>query len=208
MNAIAADRVTPYHKGIKEIPSQEYLRACFDYVDGRLIWKRRPVEHFTSIRIANGCNTRSVGKLAEYISQPTVGPPYKVVGLNQSLFRCHRIIWKMFYGDIPSDKEIDHINGNSLDNRLENLRLVTRSQNMINRDVRKKSSLPKGVTRNRGTFLARIKKDKVEIILGYFKTKEEAANAYNEAAKKIHGEFARIAAPTVEAGAATTSFSR
>lgn len=47
-------------------------------------------------------------------------------------FLRHRVIWSFFNGEIPDDMEIDHINGNSTDNRLENLRCVTHSDNMNN----------------------------------------------------------------------------
>lgn len=197
MNIAASESVAPYHKGIKEIPSQEYLRECFEYRDGWLFWKRRPVEHFSCTRIANGVNTRCAGCRVEAIHAPPNVTPYIIVGLNSKIYYCHRVIWNLFNGPIPDELEVDHINGNSLDNRIENLRLVTKSKNMINRPCfNKKSGLPKGVTKMRGRFVSRIRQDNTITVLGYFKTPEEAGEAYQKASETIHGEFARKPAPS------------
>jgi hypothetical protein len=50
--------------------------------------------------------------------------------------RAHRLIWEMFFGEIPDGLEIDHINRNRSDNRIENLRLVNRSENNLNTGIR------------------------------------------------------------------------
>lgn len=88
---------------------------------------------------------------------------------------------------------IDHINGIGTDNRKENLRLVTKSQNMMNRGKQvNNTSGYMGVTYHRPTnkWRAYIKKDKKQIHLGLFKEPTEAALAYNDAATKYHGEYA------------------
>ncbi len=90
---------------------------------------------------------------------------------------------------------IDHINGNRLDNRKTNIRLCTQMQNTYNRGLASNSSSGyKGVS-----WHSRIKKWQTRIgfnhkrkHLGYYNTKKEAALAYNEAAIKYYGEFARI----------------
>lgn len=89
----------------------------------------------------------------------------------------------------------DHINGNGIDNRKCNLRLVTKSQNMMNRGKQKNNTSGyMGVSLHRTTkkYRAFIKKDRKQIHLGLFETLREAAYAYNEAAKKYHGEFALL----------------
>ena len=90
---------------------------------------------------------------------------------------------------------IDHINMDKLDNRKNNLRFCTVSQNGMNRDKDKNNTSGfKGVSwsKNDRKWRARINLKGKEIHLGNFDDKKEAARVYNEAAKKYHGEFARI----------------
>lgn len=94
---------------------------------------------------------------------------------------------------IMGGKHIDHINGNGLDNRRENLRFATSSQQAMNRPSHRGStSRYKGVSWDsaRGKWLATIGKPSVH--LGYFKNEQDAARAYNEDAVKRFGEFARL----------------
>jgi hypothetical protein len=91
--------------------------------------------------------------------------------------------------------EVDHRNGNSLDNRRQNLRRCTRVQNCQNRRLRSDARLPyKGVQRRSddGRFRARICVDGVRVALGSFATPEAAALAYDHAARFYFGEFARL----------------
>jgi hypothetical protein len=85
---------------------------------------------------------------------------------------------------------VDHINGNGLDNRRENLRRATPAQNATNR---KHGKSYRGVCLMEGKYYyASICSNRKTYHLGSFKTPEEAAKAYNEAAVKFHGEFARL----------------
>jgi len=94
---------------------------------------------------------------------------------------------------------IDHINCNALDNRRENLRVVTRAQNARNRSKTKKksSSIYKGVhwKKSDKKWGATIAVNHNKKHLGYFRNEVEAAEAYDEAAKKYHGEFACLNFP-------------
>ena len=60
---------------------------------------------------------------------------YVVVIVNGKITPAHRIIWELHNGGIPDGKEIDHINGDKSDNRIGNLRVVTRSENLLNRKL-------------------------------------------------------------------------
>jgi hypothetical protein len=90
---------------------------------------------------------------------------------------------------------VDHINGDTLDNRKENLRICTNAEN--SRNGRKKQigiSKYKGVTKDKRVdkWVAQIMVNRKNINLGSFKTELDAASAYNIAALKHHGEFAKL----------------
>lgn len=96
-----------------------------------------------------------------------------------------------------TSKMIDHINGNTLDNRKCNLRLATNQQNIANQKISKRNTSGyKGVHLKKynlkNPYIAYITCKNIRYHLGYFKTAEEAATAYNNAAKKYFGEFAAL----------------
>ena len=102
----------------------------------------------------------------------------------------HRVILKT-----PKGMDTDHRNGDGLDNRRCNLRICTKSQNSINRKMQSNNTSGyRGVYWHKRDkkWLAHIKIDGKKINFGYCSTKEQAAEAYNEAAKKHYGEFARL----------------
>lgn len=107
--------------------------------------------------------------------------------------RARTIILSRFIMNAPDGVMVDHVNGDTLDNQKANLRLATCSQNQFNAKRRKDSTTGyKGVTFVRGRYMAQIQAKKVHHYLGSFDTPEEAAEAYNRAAKELHGEFARV----------------
>lgn len=97
----------------------------------------------------------------------------------------------------PKDMETDHINKNRLDNRRSNLRVCTPEQNrQFKNPYSNAKSKYKGVNANpksRGTPWKAIIKD---ICIGKYATEEEAARAYDEAAKEAYGDFAYLNFPT------------
>lgn len=90
----------------------------------------------------------------------------------------------------PKGLEVDHINRNGLDNRRCNLRVCTRQENA--RNVPRRANA-KGVKfdKRTGKFVARINVNRKHHHLGVFTTQEEAKRAYDEAAMRFHGAFAR-----------------
>jgi len=116
---------------------------------------------------------------------------YVVVWDGEKLVPAHRLIWQNSHGLAPEHLDIDHINGCKSDNRIENLRLVTRSQN--NQNVRlarvdNQTSGVKGVSLHKqsGKWRARIKVNRRHIHIGNFDTIEQAADAYSHAALTHH----------------------
>lgn len=117
----------------------------------------------------------------------------KTVYKDSSGKRKHLSLARLLVGVFDSNTKVDHINGNPLDNRKENLRKASQTQNCQNRrkTLRPCKSKYKGVVkRNNGSWQASIKFNKQYQCLGTFIKEEDAAQAYNEAALKYHGEFA------------------
>ena len=95
----------------------------------------------------------------------------------------------------PSNFVVDHINGNSLDNRRSNLRICTSRENSFNSSIAKNNvSGFKGVSKHKltGKWESRIGVNRKKLHLGLFNNKRTAAMAYNIAAKKYFGEFAKL----------------
>jgi len=116
---------------------------------------------------------------------------------NNGYVREHRIIVEKKLGRLLRDNEIvDHINGKTSDNRIENLRVCTHKENIRNCTLKAKNNKSgyRGVSfdKSRNKWQASIKVDYKSIGLGRFLNKEDAALAYNNFAKKYFGEFARL----------------
>lgn len=98
----------------------------------------------------------------------------------------------------PARLQVDHCNQDKLDNRRENLRLVTAQQNTMNRSKQRNRSAPyKGVSRHRGRWQARIWVDGKSLHLGYFDTLFIAASIYDVAARQYYGPYAKLNLPAI-----------
>ena len=131
---------------------------------------------------------RSTGKRAGGFNAPR---NRWIVGVRGSFYYQHRVIWCMVYGEWPPC-EIDHINHNSADNRLANLRLADSTQNKWNiRRHGRNTSGHKGVDYDKRTnrWVARISVYKKRIHFGKFVTKEEAIAAREAAVAQYCGEY-------------------
>lgn len=115
---------------------------------------------------------------------------------NRSKVKMHRFIM-----DAPAHLQVDHRNDDGLDNRRNNLRLATQSQNQRNQRAiggRNKTGF-KGVSQRKNGYIARIHVDnKPRQAGGLWATPEQAARAYDKKAKELHGEFARLNFPEGE----------
>ena len=137
-------------------------------------------------RIRNSNNTRR-----NYVAGSIKGNNngYRRVNIKGKMYKEHRIIMMLCFGHIPENAEIDHINHVRNDNRLVNLRFVTRSENRKNQSVSSKNT--SGVTgvyfsKARKKYIAQIKVNQELIYLGTFETLEEAAAARAEANSKFN----------------------
>jgi len=116
-----------------------------------------------------------------YAQRKGQAPKYKIILMHREILKC------------IDSKEPDHKNGNSLDNRKENMRTCTHAQNVRNKRIGKdnKSGFM-GAWKSKGKWASAITHNKRRHHLGYFNSAREAASAYDQAAKKLHGEFANL----------------
>jgi len=183
------------------LPPPDYLRECFALTpDGKLIWKPRPSSHFddaghSASHIAGRMNARDAGKEAGTLRSDG----YVHVRLDGRLYLAHRIIWSMSNNHRLGNLEIDHLDRDTANNRPENLRPATRSENARNIGLRiDNTSGIRGVCwlKARMKWSARIKRDGKFIHIGDFTTKAEAAAARLAAEVRYHGRFAPIGDPS------------
>ena len=116
---------------------------------------------------------------------------YRQIAINKLRYGAHRLAWLYVHGRWPEGL-IDHINLNKDDNRIENLRECSLSQNCCNRRKRSDNTTGfKGIFPENGKFRSEIVSCGERINLGSFETPEEAHAAYVAASLKYHGEFGR-----------------
>lgn len=163
-----------------------------DYQRGLSLARLKSVLHFDP---STGDWTRLVdrgGQLAGTRAGCLTKRGYEVMLIDGYMYYSHRLAWFYMTGEWPPE-EIDHRDMNKRNNRWDNLRLATSSQNKRNA-VKPRSNKTgfKGVTLVRGKYhRASISKDGKSTLLGYFESPEAAHAAYCKAANEIAGEFAR-----------------
>jgi len=158
--------------------NQQFLKERFEYKDGQLIYKIKP------------SNNRNIGDTAG-----SSDANYIQIIINNKKCYCHRLVWIYHNGDIPIGMQIDHINRNKTDNRIENLRLSTPRNNCLNKTKQSRNTSGyKGVSwyKRDKKYRATIKHNCKNIHLGYFDTPELAHAAYIDAATKLHKDFACV----------------
>lgn len=164
------------------LPSQEELKALFDYhKDGYFIRK-----------VARG--TQKVGSVHKGKLEKN---GYRRTTISHNLYLTHRLIWMWHYGTEP--KFLDHIDNDRVNNKIENLRDVTKNDNARHQLIPcNNSSGYFGVrwydydnSRIPPCWAVQITVNSKKIHLGYYQSKKDAVLAYNDAAVKLHGEFGK-----------------
>lgn len=149
----------------KQYPSQNEIREWFEYRDGRLYWK------------VNKAKNIKIGQQAGSISKG-----YRQIKINSKRYYEHLLIWIYFNSDIPDGLQIDHINRIKDDNRIENLRSVSRSINRLNTSARnvRTYNLANGKISYRGYYQIHGKE-----LSKLFDTEQEAADWVAEKKSEI-----------------------
>lgn len=174
----------------RSLPSPVYLHEALWYkpMRGLFVWRERPREHFSTESAWKALNARDAGRQAGYAAPGG----YRIIGINGTMFIASRIAWVMMTGQDPAPLEVDHINTDRSDDRWRNLRLATGGQNNANAKIRRdNTSGRKGIHRNGNGWMAEIQSNGIRYYLGTFPTPEAAHAAYIEAARRLHGAFAR-----------------
>jgi len=154
--------------------ASDLVRELFDYRDGQLYWRQKANKRHAIIREAGTINNLG----------------YRVVTINGKKIHAHRLVWLWHGKDLP--EQVDHINGDRADNRIENLRAADYVTNAYNSRLKSdNTSGIKGVswcnTYQRWVVQLYAAGKKIS---GRFKTKSEAATFASAKRKELHGEFA------------------
>lgn len=158
------------------IETLHQLLRC-DAEAGKLYWKPRPLELFPDARSHKIWNTKFAGKEAFYTLDISLG--YLMGSIFNKRYYAHRVIWAMYYGEWPTE-QIDHINHHRNDNRIPNLRGVSKTVNSQNRPLsRANKSGFCGVCYipSRNKWGASIQANGKYVFLGEHLTKAEAIDA-------------------------------
>ena len=156
--------------------TQQLLHELFKYKDGNLYWKVKP------------CKNISIGAKAG--SKAHNG--YLVVGIKNKVYLIHRIVFMLHHGYLP--KFIDHIDEDKTNNKIENLREATSSENKCNISLKKNNTSGiKGVfwEKSRKKWRASCIKNGKRYDAGFYADIEDAKKAVEILRNSIHGSFAK-----------------
>ena len=156
--------------------TKDQLNQLFTYNNGKLLYKKPPSKKFKT------------GDLAGYLS---CGKYWKI-GITKKVYRLHRVIFMMHHGYLP--EIVDHIDGNTLNNKIENLRAANQSKNQLNMSLKvDNKSGYKNVhwNKQRNKWAVHVRIDGKQKYLGLFANLELADLVAQEARDKYHKEFAR-----------------
>lgn len=116
---------------------------------------------------------------------------YRYLSVNNKNRAAHQVIWEFVNGEIPHRMEIDHIDGDPSNNRIDNLRLVTHGQNMQNQHHPRSNNKTSGVKgvhwdKDRGCWRTHIVIDGRQKYLGRYSSLDDATRVYRDAASRFH----------------------
>ena len=158
------------------ILTQDELKIQLNYDENTGLFKRLKSKQGARIGVVSGTSN---------------GSGYLEIRVNCKKYKVHRLVWLYVYGDFPNS-EIDHADGDRSNNRIQNLRLCSRSENMRNIGIQKRNKSGfKGVSwyKPKKMWQAQACINNKKKSLGLFKTAEAASDAYQAYVKKHHGNF-------------------
>lgn len=168
----------------------EFIRECFDYLSdtGDLVWRKRPLHHFLSEREWKLVNTQKCGKIAGCVRPKVGGKGYKYAKIKGRSEAIHRLVLVWHGIDIPEGMVVDHINQDSYDNRIENLRVVTTAVNLQNqKKPRHNTSGHHGIQwrKDRSKWVVRFQVNGKWHVMGHFVDISDAIKRRDEALKEL-----------------------
>lgn len=180
----------------KMMPDAKYLREALDYDlhTGVLTWKVRPRSHFPTRRGWLLFNGQWPGKPFGTPAKTTTDVIYMRGRIGPRAMFAHRVIWKIVTGMEPA-ADVDHWDGDGLNNRWDNLRVANRTQTVCNARDRRTSTM-RGAFLRGGRYIARVRLHGKSHYLGTYDTAEEAHQAYVTGTERLHEEFAHAKRPT------------
>lgn len=164
----------------KPLPPQLLLQQCLEYDPdtGKLTW----------IRTTPQSRVRFGSPFGSKTAMTKGSKCYCIGNFHSSSYYAHRLIWMYMTGEDPGDLVVDHINGNGLDNRWKNLRLVKKNQHMVGQKKPKRRSSPyKHVYRRGHKWVGQVRRGGKLYSTTPFNTSAEAKEAVDALITRLDG---------------------